>query len=70
MSCFYTWLYPLVDSLHLCLQNSASTATKHMAAVESQPSPISVLDDAFYCEDSPSPVKKISTIFQGTACLL
>ncbi|KAL8471758.1 hypothetical protein ACS0TY_029122 [Phlomoides rotata] len=57
-------------------QNSASTTRNHMAAVESaiavleQPSPISVLDDAFYCEDSPSPVKKISTVFQGTASLL
>lgn len=30
-----------------------------------QPSPVSVLDTAFYIEDSPSPVKKISTAFQG-----
>lgn len=48
-----------------------STTTEHMPAVESvvamleQPSPISVLDNTFYCEDSPSPIKKITTVFQG-----
>lgn len=53
-----------------------STTKEHMRAVESaanmleQPSPISVLDNTFYCEDSPSPVKKISTVFQGIAPLL
>ncbi|KAK3012272.1 hypothetical protein RJ639_012942 [Escallonia herrerae] len=30
-----------------------------------QPSPVSVLDATFYGEDSPSPVKKISTVFKG-----
>ncbi|KAL1824445.1 protein LONGIFOLIA 1 isoform X2 [Daucus carota subsp. sativus] len=30
-----------------------------------QPSPISVLDITFYEDDNPSPVKKISTVFQG-----
>ncbi|PIN14533.1 hypothetical protein CDL12_12829 [Handroanthus impetiginosus] len=51
-------------------EDSASTRREHMPAVESsvtmleQPSPISVLDDSFYSEDSPSPVKKKSTAFQ------
>lgn len=51
-------------------KNYTSRTKKSMAVLESivttveQPSPISVLDDAFYCEDSPSPVKKTSTAFQ------
>ncbi|KAL0311717.1 UNVERIFIED_CONTAM: protein LONGIFOLIA 1 [Sesamum calycinum] len=51
-------------------ENSVSTTREHMPVVEisvnmlEQPSPISVLDDTFYCEDSPSPIKKISTAFQ------
>ncbi|KAL6507374.1 protein of unknown function (DUF4378) [Orobanche gracilis] len=51
-------------------QNSVSTSKEYMPAVEltvtliEQPSPVSVLDTAFYIEDSPSPVKKISTAFQ------
>ncbi|KAL0450455.1 UNVERIFIED_CONTAM: protein LONGIFOLIA 1 [Sesamum latifolium] len=51
-------------------ENSVSTTREHMPAVEisvtmlEQPSPISVLDDTFYSEDSPSPIKKISTAFR------
>ncbi|KAL6499156.1 protein of unknown function (DUF4378) [Orobanche hederae] len=51
-------------------QNSVSTSKEYMPAVEltvtliEQPSPVSVLDTAFYIEDSPFPVKKISTAFQ------
>lgn len=30
-----------------------------------QPSPVSVLDAAFYRDESPSPVKKISNAFKG-----
>ncbi|KAL6551614.1 protein of unknown function (DUF4378) [Orobanche gracilis] len=50
-------------------ENSGSTTGEHMPAVEivvtmsEQPSPISVLDDTFYSEDSPSPVKKIPIVF-------
>lgn len=61
----------LVDRFFLWFQNSVSTTREHMPAVEisvimlEQPSPISVLDDTFYCEDSPSPIKKISTAFRG-----
>ncbi|KAG6398396.1 hypothetical protein SASPL_139856 [Salvia splendens] len=51
-------------------KNHMSTTRERMPAVESvvtmleQPSPISVLDNTFYCEDSPSPIKKITTVFQ------
>ncbi|KAI3462875.1 hypothetical protein Pfo_019538 [Paulownia fortunei] len=51
-------------------QNSVSTSKEHMPAVElavtmmEQPSPVSVLDTTFYSEDSPSPVRKISTAFR------
>ncbi|KAL3624071.1 protein of unknown function (DUF4378) [Castilleja foliolosa] len=51
-------------------ENYVSVTGEHMQAVRTvvtvseQPSPISVLDDTFYCEESPSPVKKISTAFQ------
>ncbi|KAL3844594.1 hypothetical protein ACJIZ3_001997 [Penstemon smallii] len=51
-------------------ENFVSTLREHMPAVElavttlEQPSPVSVLDASFYGEDSPSPVKKISTVFQ------
>ncbi|KAK6155010.1 hypothetical protein DH2020_009258 [Rehmannia glutinosa] len=51
-------------------ENSVSTTRENMPAVEfvvtmsEQPSPISVLDDTFYCEESPSPVKIISTAFR------
>ncbi|KAL7135649.1 hypothetical protein ABFS83_11G112300 [Erythranthe nasuta] len=44
-------------------QNSVSPPKEHMSAVE-QPSPVSVLDSTFYGEDSPSPVKNISTPFR------
>ncbi|XP_051141377.1 protein LONGIFOLIA 2-like [Andrographis paniculata] len=51
-------------------KNYVPRTRKHKPAVDNiattveQPSPISVLDDSFYCEDSPSPVKKTSTAFQ------
>ncbi|XP_019157011.1 PREDICTED: protein LONGIFOLIA 1-like isoform X2 [Ipomoea nil] len=46
-------------------QTSETSSEKgnHTASVE-QPSPVSVLDAAFYIEDSPSPVKKISSPFR------
>ncbi|KAG8384604.1 hypothetical protein BUALT_Bualt04G0135100 [Buddleja alternifolia] len=56
-------------------ENSVSTAGEHLPAVQiaaamlEQPSPVSVLDDAFYSEDSPSPVKKISTAFQDESLI-
>lgn len=48
-----------------------TTPEQHMSAAEltvitmEQPSPVSVLDTPFYSEGSPSPVKRISTAFQG-----
>ncbi|KAL3629461.1 protein of unknown function (DUF4378) [Castilleja foliolosa] len=39
-------------------------AVKNVVTASEQPSPISVLDDTFYCEDSPSPVKTVSTAFR------
>ncbi|KAK4426252.1 protein LONGIFOLIA 1 [Sesamum alatum] len=51
-------------------QNSVSTLKDQIPAFEypttmmEQPSPVSVLDAAFYSEDSPSPIKKRSTAFQ------
>lgn len=42
------------------MRNESSKADKTVTA--EQPSPVSVLDAAFYKEDPPSPVKKISNI--------
>nr|GMC99335.1 protein LONGIFOLIA 1-like [Ipomoea batatas] len=41
-----------------------TTMTEFAMAPIEQPSPVSVLDAAFYIEDSPSPVKKISSAFR------
>lgn len=66
----------LLTGYLICLQKSVSTRRKTISTVENQtttleqPSPISVLDDTFYSEDSPSPVKKTTMDFQGTASLL
>ncbi|KAL2252369.1 UNVERIFIED_CONTAM: hypothetical protein Sindi_0031600 [Sesamum indicum] len=55
--------------------NSMSTLKDQIPAFElaatmmEQPSPVSVLDATFYSEDSPSPVKKRSTAFQGSGLL-
>ncbi|GER45293.1 protein LONGIFOLIA 2 [Striga asiatica] len=67
----------VIDLVHLVnpdaaqKENSVSTTTreqihavKTVITIPEQPSPISVLDDTFYGEDPPSPVKKISTVFQ------
>ncbi|GER49304.1 protein LONGIFOLIA 2 [Striga asiatica] len=71
----------VIDLVHLVntdaaqKENSVSMIREDMPAVKpvitisEQPSPISVLDNTFYSEDSPSPVKKISTVFQDeTTC--
>jgi len=47
------------------LSEDSPKAELQIATIE-QPSPVSVLDAKFYIEDSPSPVKKISTAFRGT----
>ncbi|KAL3636547.1 longifolia [Castilleja foliolosa] len=51
-------------------QNYISTSKEHKPEVEltvtliEQPSPVSVLDTTFFIEELPSPMKKISTVFQ------
>ncbi|RVW31444.1 Protein LONGIFOLIA 2 [Vitis vinifera] len=50
------------DSRNLSYQNGDGTMTKFATATQEQPSPVSVLDAAFYKDDLPSPVKKISTL--------
>nr|GMD58755.1 protein LONGIFOLIA 1-like [Ipomoea batatas] len=45
------------------LSEDSPKAELQIATIE-QPSPVSVLDAKFYIEDSPSPVKKISTAFR------
>ncbi|CAA0820301.1 Unknown protein [Striga hermonthica] len=66
----------VIDLVHLVNadaaqnENSMSTTSEQIHAVKTaitipeQPSPISVLDDTLYGEDPPSPVKKLSTVFQ------
>nr|CAN79807.1 hypothetical protein VITISV_014910 [Vitis vinifera] len=45
-------------------KNGDGTMTKFATATQEQPSPVSVLDAAFYKDDLPSPVKKISNAFK------
>lgn len=45
--------------------NEYRPMAEHAIATIEQPSPVSVLDAAFYEEDSPSPVKKKATAFTG-----
>ena len=65
-----SWLTGFIYS-QFPIQNPAErwseddTMTKFTTATQEQPSPVSVLDAAFYKDDLPSPVKKISNAFKG-----
>ncbi|XP_010660611.1 protein LONGIFOLIA 1 isoform X2 [Vitis vinifera] len=50
-------------------KNGDGTMTKFATATQEQPSPVSVLDAAFYKDDLPSPVKKISNAFKDDETL-
>ncbi|KAL0381003.1 UNVERIFIED_CONTAM: protein LONGIFOLIA 2 [Sesamum angustifolium] len=56
-------------SINTNYREQQASENKVTATMMEQPSPVSVLDATFYSEDSPSPVKKRTTAFQGSGLL-